>query len=194
MNYLAHAYLSFGHPQILVGNMISDYVKGKKQYDYPELILKGIKLHRSIDNFTDVHYAVQKAKEIFRPQYRLYAAPIVDVVLDHFVATTAFAEEELHPFTQSVYQTLEEHSHYLPERFVLLFPYMKEQNWLLHYRQPWGIERSLMGLVRRSAYLPESAIAFQLFQDHYTELQQQFDIFFQDVKNFAKHELEDLLL
>jgi acyl carrier protein phosphodiesterase len=30
MNYLAHAYLSFGEPDILAGNMISDFVKGKK--------------------------------------------------------------------------------------------------------------------------------------------------------------------
>ena len=34
MNYLAHAYLSFGNEDILVGNMISDFVKGKKKYDY----------------------------------------------------------------------------------------------------------------------------------------------------------------
>ncbi len=35
MNYLAHAYLSFGDPDILAGNMISDFVKGKKKFDYP---------------------------------------------------------------------------------------------------------------------------------------------------------------
>jgi hypothetical protein len=29
MNYLAHAYLSFNEPDILVGNLISDFVKGK---------------------------------------------------------------------------------------------------------------------------------------------------------------------
>jgi acyl carrier protein phosphodiesterase len=35
MNYLAHAYLSFNDPEILVGNMISDFVKGKKKFDFP---------------------------------------------------------------------------------------------------------------------------------------------------------------
>ena len=30
MNYLAHAYLSFGYSELLVGNLISDFVKGKK--------------------------------------------------------------------------------------------------------------------------------------------------------------------
>ncbi len=35
MNYLAHAYLSFNDPDVLAGNMISDFVKGKKKFDYP---------------------------------------------------------------------------------------------------------------------------------------------------------------
>ena len=30
MNFLAHAYLSFSQPEILVGNMISDFVKASK--------------------------------------------------------------------------------------------------------------------------------------------------------------------
>ena len=62
MNLLAHAYLSFNNPPILVGNMISDYVKGKKQFLYDPLIQKGIQLHRIIDDFTDHHPATQDAK------------------------------------------------------------------------------------------------------------------------------------
>ena len=53
MNYLAHAYLSFGDPDILAGNMISDFVKGKKKYEYPDRIQMGITLHRKIDEYTD---------------------------------------------------------------------------------------------------------------------------------------------
>ncbi len=55
MNLLAHAYLSFDQPEMLIGNMINDYVKGKKQFDYPAAIHKGMILHRSIDEFTDTH-------------------------------------------------------------------------------------------------------------------------------------------
>jgi acyl carrier protein phosphodiesterase len=53
MNYLAHAYLSFGIPEITLGNLISDFVKGKKKNDYPAAIQRGIMLHRAIDTFTD---------------------------------------------------------------------------------------------------------------------------------------------
>ena len=86
MNYLAHAYLSFNNPGILAGNMISDFVKGKRKYDYPQKIQQGIAVHREIDRFTDTHPVTKEAKEIFRPAYRLYAGPLIDVVYDHFLA------------------------------------------------------------------------------------------------------------
>src|ERR1700741_1079613 len=86
MNYLAHAYLSFNNSDILTGNMINDYVKGKKKFDYTEGIQKGMTLHRAIDTFTDEHPAIKKAKEFFKADYRLYAGAFVDIVLDHFLA------------------------------------------------------------------------------------------------------------
>ncbi len=85
MNYLAHAYLSFNEPEILVGNMISDFVKGKKQFDFAETIHKGIVLHRSIDAFTDEHEITKQAKEIFKPAVGLYAGAFVDVVMIIFL-------------------------------------------------------------------------------------------------------------
>jgi len=86
LNYLAHAYLSFDQPEIIVGNLISDFVKGKKKFDYPPGIQKGIALHRAIDTFTDSHPATKEAKEVFRPHYRLYAGAFIDVAYDHFLA------------------------------------------------------------------------------------------------------------
>ena len=97
MNYLAHAYLSFGNSNILVGNMISDYVKGKTQFDYPPEIQAGIKLHRAIDDFTDTHEATKNVKEIFKKDYRLYAGAFADVVYDYFLANdkNEFADEKI---------------------------------------------------------------------------------------------------
>ncbi|HZI00712.1 MAG TPA: DUF479 domain-containing protein, partial [Flavisolibacter sp.] len=100
MNYLAHAYLSFNEPEIVVGNMISDFVKGKSRFGYTVNIQKGIMLHRDIDQFTDTHPVIKKAKELFRSDYRLYSGAIVDVILDHFLAKddAAFGEEGLMSF------------------------------------------------------------------------------------------------
>jgi len=46
--------------------MISDYVKGKKKFDYPIKIQQGIHLHRLIDEFTDFHPITKEAKQFFK--------------------------------------------------------------------------------------------------------------------------------
>ena len=192
MNYLAHAYLSFSDPEILVGNMISDFVKGKKKFDYPISIQAGIMLHRAIDDFTDTHVATKKAKEFFRPAYRLYSGAFIDVVYDHFLANDAdiFTESSLFGFSQQVYHTLEKHQQWFPERFAGMFPYMKTQNWLSNYRTLQGTERSFGGLVRRSAYLTESETANHLFEKHYQPLQDCYRHFWNDARPFIFKEYE----
>ena len=196
MNYLAHAYLSFNKPEILVGNMISDYVKGKKQFDYPIPVQKGIRLHRAIDNYTDTHAATHELKSFFRPQYRLYSGAFADVVYDHFLAndTNEFSSAvELKQFTSTTYQILEPHFELFPLPFQKMFPYMKEHDWLYNYRQTWAIEKSFGGLVRRAAYLTESKIAFELFNEHYISMQDCYTAFFPDLKNFTINQSDELL-
>jgi len=194
LNYLAHAYLSFNQPEILVGNLISDFVKGRKKFDYTPGIQKGIALHRGIDHFTDTHEVTREAKEIFRPHYRLYAGAFTDVVYDHFLATdkNEFSAESLLQFSLTVYETVTPFVPLLPEKFRQMFPYMQQQNWLNNYQYNQAIGRSLAGVVRRSAYLTESATAFQLFEMHYGHLQDCYRRFFPELKKFAAEELSIL--
>lgn len=194
MNYLAHAHLSFGDTDILVGNMISDYVKGRKKFDLPEGIQNGITLHRLIDEFTDHHPATAAAKQFFRPFYRLYSGAVVDVIYDHFLANdkNEFTPKSLSIFTKSVYATLQANFSVLPESFQKILPHMQLYDWLFNYIHMWGIERSLAGLVRRSKYLTDHMPAFTIFNDSYEELQQCYYRFFKDVKAFAATQLSTL--
>eukprot|EP01137_Pigoraptor_chileana_P025801 Opistho-2@95827 len=195
MNYLAHAYLSFNHPGILVGNMISDFVKGKKQYDFPDAVQKGIRLHRAIDAFTDQHPATREAKQLFKPAVGAYAGAFIDVVYDHFLAAdeTELPEPELLLFANRVYTQLAEQQSLLPEKFAGMLPYMTSQNWLYHYRSEYGIEKSFGGLVRRAAYLDDASEAFLVFRKEYPALQDYYRAFFPEVKTFASSYLTDLL-
>lgn len=174
--------------------MISDFVKGKKKFDYQCAIQQGIMLHRAIDLFTDTHEATREAKEVFRPHYRLYSGAFVDVVYDHFLATDTneFTEPSLLEFTANVYAALDKQMPWLPERFTQLFPYMKEQNWLYNYRTRQGTAKSLGGVVRRSAYLTESDTAFGLFEQEYQLLQDCYRQFWTDVKAFARSQFEKI--
>jgi len=187
MNYLAHAYLSFNQPEILVGNMISDFVKGKKKFDYPLLVQQGISLHRLIDSFTDNHEITAKAKTAFKPYVGLYAGAFVDVVYDHFLAldTTIFNDESLEAFAKNAYQQLTNFESILPEGFALMLPYMKKHDWLYNYQFTWAIERSFGGIAARAAYLSKENNAFVAFLDNYALLQDCYNKFFPELKEHA---------
>jgi acyl carrier protein phosphodiesterase len=195
MNYLAHVFLSFGHPEITVGNLISDYVKGKKQFDFIPGIQQGIRLHRAIDAYTDKHPATLEAKKIFQPHYRLYSGAFVDVVYDHFLASDSreFTDESLKSFTQQTFESVDPYRTLFPEKFAGMFPYMKSQNWLYNYQFRWGLEKSFGGLVRRAAYITESETAFRLFEENYIALQNFYNAFMPDVKKNAAEKMELIL-
>jgi acyl carrier protein phosphodiesterase len=186
--------LSFDDPGILVGNMISDFVKGKTKYDFPLSIQKGIYLHRQIDRYTDEHAVTREAKEVFKPIYRLYSGAFVDVVYDHFLAAdeNEFSEDGLLKFSLGVYTILDKYIPTFPPRFAIMYPFMKSQNWLFHYRWKEGAEKSMSGVVRRARYLEESQPAHQLFREHYQLLQQLYRHFWADLKPFARQQFEML--
>jgi len=181
MNYLAHAYLSFGIPEITVGNMISDFVKGKKRFDYPARIQQGITLHRAIDEFTDTHVITKRAKLVFKETYGLYAGAITDVVYDYFLANdtlTFSSHSQLLAFAQKTYAQIGDSQALLPERFARMFYYMRTQDWLYNYRLKEGLYNSLGGLARRAAYMGDAERACRLFDTSYSELQDCYTEFF----------------
>jgi len=221
VNYLAHAYLSFGIPDVVVGNLISDFVKGKKQLEYPDSIRKGITLHRAIDTFTDSHPVTRHAKSYFRAAYGLYSGALTDVVYDHFLANDPVAfpgegvevvpgapgeEQEgaagagaagavgaipLAAFAQRTYRQLATRESLFPERFARMFPYMRNQDWLYHYRYKEGIFNSFAGLARRAAYMPPPQQACELFEAHFTDLEACYREFFPSLRDFAVRTMED---
>jgi acyl carrier protein phosphodiesterase len=191
MNYLAHACLSFGDPDILAGNMISDFVKGKKKFDYPDRVQMGITLHRKIDEYTDTHPATRQAKQFLKTPAGLYAGAFLDIIYDHFLANDPYEFEEgaLAVFTQNTYSQLETFKNILPEKFQKFLFYMRTQDWLLHYQSTEGIHNSFRGLCRRAKYIDDPEPVFDAFLHHYEELKMAYEFFFPHVKTFAYHEL-----
>jgi acyl carrier protein phosphodiesterase len=189
MNYLAHAYLSFHNPQITVGNMIADFVKGNQWKQYEEGIQRGIQMHRAIDTFTDQHPATLAARKYFQPSCGRYSAVFIDIVYDHFLATdkTIFSDSSLEEFTQLVYKTLQSNLDSLPPAFQEMFAYMHKHNWLYNYRLKDGIYKSFNGIVRRAKYLNVTADApFAVLENHYDEFAAHYRTFFPEIITYIK--------
>lgn len=188
MNFLAHAYLSGQNEKILLGNFIGDFIKGRQALSQlePEVI-RGVELHRAIDEFTDNHPVVHESKTRLRAHYRHYAGVIVDVYYDHFLAANwnKYHHRSLESFAAQTYATLQSHEDDLPMNFRKMLPYMLKGDWLVSYREISGIHRALSGMANRTDYESHMGQASVELRDHYELFQREFDIFFPQLKAFA---------
>ncbi|HEY9258295.1 ACP phosphodiesterase, partial [Chitinophaga sp.] len=117
MNHLAHAYLSFRQPDLITGNLIADFVKGRKNMAAFDVgIQQGIRIHRAIDTFTDQHPVTGRAKLFFRPSCGLYSGVFTDLVYDHFLAADPerFTNDSLYSFARYVYSEVNQRAAQLP--------------------------------------------------------------------------------
>jgi acyl carrier protein phosphodiesterase len=96
LNFLAHIYLSGSSDEIKIGNFIGDYVKGRNYEKYPELVRKGIILHRKIDSFTDSHPIVNQSKMHLKKRFRRYSGVIVDIFMIIFWLVNGICFQNIH--------------------------------------------------------------------------------------------------
>lgn len=194
MNYLAHAFLSFGNPDILAGNMIADFVKGKKIYDFPEAVQSGIRLHRAIDEFTDNHEASRQAKKLMYEASGRYSGAFVDIIYDHFLARDIhyFSENSLAVFSKDTYKSLHPFEKIFPGNFQRTFHYMEEYDWLYGYYFKENIDRAFHGIYHRAKFLEDSEAAFSMFENNYNKLRDCYAVFMPEIEKFAAHHLSQL--
>ena len=194
MNYLAHAYLSFHQEEILVGNFIGDFVKGKMMVRFPKGIQQGILLHREIDRFTDSHPLVRAGQTYLRPIFGHYATVITDIFFDYFLGKNwnRYSDQTLEDFTLSVYEQVTRYEAFFPDRFGNLFYWMKKDNWLLRYAEIDGIQSSLTGLSKRTRFDSKMEQAHLSLLERENEFEVIFFAFFEDLRTFAKQKLEEI--
>jgi len=194
MNFLAHAYLSFGQEEILVGNMAADFVKGKELLRYQGNVKTGILLHREIDSFTDSHPLVRAGQSYLRPKFRHYSTVITDIFFDYFLGKNwaHFSSVPLEIFVNQTYEILNRHLEELPARFGEMFYWMKSQNWLYQYREISGIQKSLSGLSRRTVFDSKMDEAPEVLLEKEAEFEVIFFAFFAELETFARQKLFEL--
>lgn len=189
MNFLAHVYLSGDNSQLIIGNFIGDFVKGGDLTPYYDAeIIKGIDLHRAIDEFTDHHEVVQSSKNRLRPKYRHYAGVIVDMYHDHFLAKnwSDYHDVPLKDFTVQFYQLIKKNEAALPEGVKRMMPYMESSNWLLGYAEIEGLHRALSGMSRRTKFDSKMDEAVVDLSKHYLLFENEFKEFFPALKKFSE--------
>lgn len=193
MNFLAHIYLSGDDEELLIGNFIADFLRGNRFDDYNKRIVKGIRLHRAIDQFTDRHVTVKKSIKRLRPVYGKYSSVIIDIFYDHFLAKNwaNYHENTLQDHSQHVYDILTKHKRKLPERVQGFLPSMIQHNWLVNYGKMYGIERSLESISKRAKFPNNMAKATEALKKDYKHFDKEFQIFFPYIIEFSRRFIAD---
>jgi len=188
MNFLAHAYLSGNNEDLLLGNFIADALKGNSFPFFTPDMIKGVQVHRMIDEYTDSHPVVLESKKRLRPHFSKYAPVIVDIFYDHFLAFhwKKYSDIPLADYTAHVYAIVDKHMDILPEEVGHFFPYMKKNDWLLNYGNMEGLQRVFNGMSRRASFVSLMEEAPAELQVNYNLYQEEFFVFFEDLRLKAK--------
>lgn len=179
MNILAHGYLSGRHADWLVGNFLGDFVKGDPTHPRHGLTpgeVAGVRLHRAIDTFTDAHPDVAAVRKLMHPRCHKYAGPAVDIFFDHFLAARfpQLTGEPLPLFTRYFYGTLLANDAHFPTPARRMLGAMVQYDWLQHYPTIEGIDRSLKGVSRRTAFPSGLDTAVEDLKTHYDQIGERF--------------------
>ncbi|GAB3012233.1 acyl carrier protein phosphodiesterase [Spirosoma pulveris] len=187
MNILAHGYLSGPRSSnqytgLLVGNFIGDFIKGDPAKPRHNLLadeITGVRIHRAIDSFTDAHPDVAAVRDLLHPRCHKYAGAAVDIFFDHFLAInfTQLTGESLPEFIGSFYQTIEENAARLPTGAARMAEYMIRQDWLTNYQYAEGLDRSLKGVSRRTAFPSGLDTAIEDLERYYERIARHFSYF-----------------
>lgn len=192
MNYLAHSFLSYQKPDLIIGNFIADSIQGNHFDGLTEGIIKGIFLHRKIDTFTDSHPVFLTSKHRFSKDFDKYSGVIMDIIYDHFLAKNfnLYAHLSLQEYADDIYHILKINYGFLPEHAKRFYGYMTERNIFFHYSSIKGIETVLTHLSTRIRNRFELQLAIPILEANYNEIEEEFFIFFDDLQAFCKSQPE----
>jgi len=195
MNFLAHVFLARKSEPLMVGNFVTDFLKGDAYKEvYPSDVLEGITLHKKIDKFTDKHPAVKSGYQLLKPFQSRYAGVTLDIYQDYFLVKNweKYSDLDLHEFSQSIYRTLEDYMDLYPAFLQKRLPLMIADDWLVRYGTIDGLRFTFSKMANRASK-PE---AFQrAVEDLITfeeVLDENFKQFFPDLINFVDLEMSKM--
>ena len=137
MNYLVHLYLAGADPELQLGGLMGDFVKGPLDTRHPPGIVAGLRLHRRIDSLAAISPHCRASRQRLHPRFGHTRAVLVDIFYDHFLAAHwhEFHPQPLATFAADIYRLLATYSDLLPPGLAHIAPRMAEHDWLTSYRE-----------------------------------------------------------
>lgn len=186
MNLLFHMYLSGDDHELLVGNFMGDFVKGRLDDTFPVRVRHGLLLHRKIDSFAQRSRYFQASRLRLSPYFGLYRGVLVDLFYDHFLVTgwKQYSAIPLQEYIVATRSIIEQHRVLLPHRLQEFVPVIFNEL-LPSYGRIAGIEAALSRMARRVKRPNPLAEGGDELKLHYRELQADFEKFIVSVMQYA---------
>ena len=173
MNFLGHIFFSNNDHQLMYANLYGDFVKGKDLSDYPEIIRKGVSLHRMIDHYIDHHPAVI---ELMRSLYDVLpkvSGIAIDLFFDHILAKNwiDYHSTPLKKFVEDFYAAPISFEEQCNPGFLMVIDRMRKKNWLYKYQYDYGLDKACNGVSKRISFpnnLHEGLAIFKKNEKHIT--------------------------
>ena len=196
MNYLAHIQLAHVTQTSKVGNLLGDFVKGSDLSHLPAELQQGIRLHRSIDSFTDMHPAVIELRENFPSSIRRMSGVIIDLYFDHVLCLCwdEFNTQNIATVLDAFYDELQcdTHATRLPARFNRVKQGLLEYRWLQNYKYADSCARTFSQIETRLKHKVTFAqAAGDFWQKNQDEFVHAFHLLYPDL---IKHSNKFLIL
>ena len=179
MNFLAHLLLAGPDPELLVGNLMGDFVKGRLEDRFPPGITRGIEMHRRIDTFAGNNDIFRQSKRRIDPVFGHYRGVLVDLFYDHCLALSweVYSPVPFATFLSNAHAAARTYERVLPERLRSLVPIIFD-DLLPSYVALAGIDRALVRMSRRVARPNPLADGGEELRRHHREMREDFRRFF----------------
>jgi acyl carrier protein phosphodiesterase len=190
MNFLAHLFLSGTDPELLVGNLLGDFVKGRLAGRFQSGIERGIVLHRRIDSFASRDRHFIQSKRRIDASFGHYRGVLVDIFYDHFLSVhwNEYADVPLPRFLDGAQRIVLKYEEFLPERFLRVVPVIFAEL-LPSYLEVKGIGRALQRMSTRIARPNRLGEGGAELLRHYDGLCEDFRRFLPELQGFVQVEI-----
>jgi len=162
---------------------MADFMREVDFVDLPVGVQKGIRLHQSVDAFTDSHPVVRELRKGFSDGRRRFSGVVLDVVFDHFLIKhwTSYSQADFSGFVDECYASLWSQRELMPDRMEMVMSWMISRDWFRSYAEMEHIGRALDGLAGRLKMKHGFHGAIQEVEENYTSIEDGFLTFFPEL-------------
>jgi len=186
---MAHQFLSFHNEDLQIGNLWAEVVRGNNFSAFTPSVALGIRLHRTIDSFTDNSDLVKRASHLFHAEHRKYSPIIVDVLFDYFLIKNwkNYSDEKYHDFVLQTYKIIKKNINLFPLKLQKMLEALLFYDWFNEYSSLNGIEKTLKELSKRTKFENNMGNALTEIYLYYDELEIIFLTFFPELISHCKN-------